>query len=188
MGIKGFNTSGSGKDFENDIAATFQGYADKHVARLAIMPVPTKQVGVRNGMPTLIRNGKAPFDVYGFLSHDATMIGAELKASKRKARLPIVAPQKKGDGVQFHQLDALATLALAGGIARIVWSNGGEIGVLHNSEIIQAWRTYEHALTSELSNRTVPKGAKSIQWEMFKPVQFNLLTSTKTVGPDWLQM
>ncbi len=175
-----------GTSFENLIEATFQAYYDAGIARLMMMPVPSKQVGLKNGMPMFVRTGKAPFDVIGYLMRDASMVGAELKSSVRKNSLPIVAPTKKGDGVQFHQLDALAGLAQCGGVARLVWSNGGEFGVLKDEGILVAWRTYLHAMKSEESGKNVPLGSKSISWDSFVRTDYTNLYGV--VGIDWLML
>lgn len=178
------NSGKSGLDFEKDIEATFDGYAKGHIARMGRMPVPTRIVGTRNGQPILGYAGRPPFDVYGFLVADGRMIGAELKKSQRQPRLPLVHPTSRGDGVLFHQIDALAALAQAGGIARIVWNNGGEVGVLTNAEIITALDIFEHALKSQGSGKDVPRGSKSIAWERFQAVDYTNLWGT--VGIDWL--
>jgi hypothetical protein len=44
--------------------------------------------------------------------------------------VPIVKPDKHASGIAYHQLAALALVARMGGMARIVWDNGGQIGVL----------------------------------------------------------
>lgn len=173
----------SGKEFEKEIIDTLPCYDSAGLARVMMMPVPTKQIGSRSGMPLLVRCGKAPFDLVGYALEDGRMIGAELKASDSKSRLPIVAPAKKGDGVQFHQLDALAGLARAGGIARLVWSNGGEVGVLTNSGIVTAHSTYCHALAADNSGRKAPKGSRSIEWEAFRPA---LTSDNDLIWLDWL--
>jgi len=150
------------------------------------MPRPTRVIGMINNRPNIVLAGKPPFDVYGYLYRDAITVGAELKASKRKTSLPIVAPDKSGDGIQYHQLDALAGLAQCGGIARIIWNNGGEIGVIRNDDIITAWTTYNHAFKSERSGKNVPFGSKSITWDVFKPVDYTAMWGT--VGIDWLML
>ena len=179
-----------GADFERDIAATFKGYADGNIARLAMMPVPMAPTGFKCGSsgkyrPTYSPKGKAPFDVYGYLLHDGRFIGAELKSSKREASLPIVKPGRSDPGIQFHQLDALAAVALAHGIARIVWHNGGDVGILTEDDIVTAWQVYEQALTSERADRDAPQGSKSIKWERFTPVEWTNLHGTP--GIDWLR-
>ena len=173
---------GRGREFEKRIEATFPFYAKAHIARLAAMPLPTRPVGLRDGRPAFTITGKPPFDVYGYLVAGGRMVGAELKSSQRATRLPIVPPGSKGNGLQFHQLDALAGLAQAGGLARVVWDNGGELGVLLGSEIINVWRVYEHVLKSQASGKDVAPGARSIEWDKF--VQPG---STEIAVPvDWL--
>ena len=110
------------------------------------------------------------------------MIGAEIKAtSSRDKSLPIIGPGKKGTGLKYHQLNALAGLAEAGGISRLIWCNEGDIGVLASEDILVAYRVYEQAMQSEASNKDAARGAKSIQWERFKPCNY-----TAIAMPNWL--
>ena len=171
-------------DFENTIAATFRVYAEKRKAVLAMMPVPIKQVGAKGGMPIYVRAGKAPFDVYGWEIGSGRMIGAELKSSGRKKSLPIVAPASRGDGLQYHQLASLAELVADGGHGLVVWDNGGEVGVLRGPALTNAFRTYEHAMKSGVSGRSVKRGSKSIPWGTFEVVEWTVLG--QSVAPDWL--
>jgi penicillin-binding protein-related factor A (putative recombinase) len=172
---------GRGGDFEDLIRQTFRGYSARQIARLDMMPCPTRIVGRSQGRPVMVLAGKPPFDVYGYRLQDGRMIGAELKSSDRKPSLPLVGPGKKGDGLQFHQIDALAGLVQAGGYGFIVWDNGGEIGVLTGSAITTAHRTFEHAWASEEAGKSAPRGSKSIPWDRFATeVTWN------EAGPDWL--
>lgn len=163
-------TKNQGKSFEKLIGETFAIYARNSVANLMFMPVPTRVVGFDGHHPKLVTCGKGPFDVIGYLLSDARMVGAELKSSVRKASLPIVGPGKEGDGLQYHQLEALAFLASAGGEARIVWDNGGEIGVLGNSPILTAKGIYDQSIASEQSGKEVNRGGRSLAWEMFRRI------------------
>ncbi len=177
--------TGRGLQFEDEIEATFEAYDRAHYAQLMRVPVPTKIIGFKDNRPLIVLAGKAPFDVVGFMCHDATMIGAELKDTKLKNSLPVVAPGKHGDGLQYHQLSALASLAEAGGVARLVWRNGGAVGVLRREAILAAYRTYEQARQSELSGKSVPRGAKSIPWERFLQAGDAVLGGLPIV--DWLE-
>lgn len=178
MAISSKDLAGSaGADFERLIETTFQFYDGRNLARLAMMPVPTRQVGSRNGQPILVRTGAAPFDVYGYLVADGRMVGAELKSTVRKVSLPIIGPERTGSGLQFHQLDALANLAQAGGIARLVWCNGGGIGVLADMDLVNIWSIFCDAITSERAGRKAQQNSKSIKWERFETVDKDL---------DWL--
>jgi hypothetical protein len=103
-------------------------------------------------------------------------IGAELKeTAKREQSLSIVAPEKKGSGLQYHQLEGLVNLHRAGGIALLVWSNAGEIGVINGPALEGIKIAYDISLKAEAMKKTVMKGVRSIRWEMFKPVKY---------GPD----
>jgi len=161
-----------GRDFEKLIETSFDGYAAAGLAHLARMPIPTKVAGRRKGMLILVQCGKAPFDIYGYTIAEARFIGAELKAGGRKESMAITNPKVRKGGLQLHQLDALAEVALAGGIARLVWDNGGDFGILTNDDLVLARDTYLHALTSENSGRKPQSGAKSIKWDRFTPVDY----------------
>jgi hypothetical protein len=151
-----------------------------------MMPVPIKQIGARNGVPTYVRAGKAPFDVYGWEIGSGRMIGAELKSSARKQSLPIVAPEGRGDGLQYHQLASLAELVRHNGHGLVVWDNGGETGVLTGPAIVNAFTAYEHAVRTASSGRSVKRGAKSIAWEMFTVVEWAIFG--REPAPDWLRI
>ena len=157
-----------GKTFEKEIESTFGIYAERNVAYLDMMPVPTVIIKTKAGVIS-VPTTKAPFDVYGYWN-DGVFIGAELKSSKRKNSLPIVGPKKKGDGVQYHQLDALYNLAKHRGKSRIVWDNGGEIGVISSNKIVTCYIVYLESLKSELSGKSPKMGARSIPWKEFKKV------------------
>lgn len=169
-----------GSWFEQQIARTFDEYDQRNLARLMLLPVPTRVVRFK-GKTLVVQQKKAsPFDVIGYRVGTGQMIGAELKTSQRKNRLPIVAPGHKGDGIQFHQLEALGLLHEAGGDARVVWDNGGQIGVLAGEDVAVAYRAYLHVLSSEASGRGAKDGAKSLAWEQFAEVD------DTPEGPDWL--
>jgi len=119
----------------------------------------------------VIHTKKAPFDVIGYKNRDATIIGAELKESKWKTSLSIVGPGAKGDGLQYHQLLALAELAFVGGTARLLWSNDGNIGAVRDMALVEILKTYQSALNAKRSGRRPQKGAMSIRWEAFKAVR-----------------
>lgn len=175
-----------GGRFEAEIGRSFEFYAKKKIAYCEFMPIPTVPIHLKwDNRPVRILSGKAPFDVYGLVANDGRFIGAELKDSQRKNSLAIIAPDKTGSGVQFHQLDALVNVARNGGIARIVWSNAGEVGILTGPKIIQAWQIYTQALTSERSGKDVARGTKSISWEQFITIDYT--TELGGICLDWLR-
>lgn len=174
---------GRGKDFEKEIELSFPVYSDRNVACLDFMPVPTIIIKKGNGVVAIPKR-KAPFDVYGFWCADGTFVGAELKASQRKERLPIVGPNKKGDGLQFHQLDALYNLAKHNGMARLLWCNGGQIGVIGSNKLMYYYLTFVQAMKSEISGRA-SSGDKSIPWESFTEVKLEQWNGQPYY--DWLR-
>ena len=157
-------------EFEKFIETTFEPYAEQGLASCMMMPVPNKVIRLKGKPPMIIHTKKAPFDVIGYLHRDGTMVGAELKQSKHKPSISIVAPDAKGDGVQYHQLLALAELAYCGGIARLLWSNDGNIGVIRGKDLVEILKTYQTALHSKRSGRRPKRGAMSIPWDRFSPV------------------
>lgn len=188
MGMaRNISLAGRGSDFEKSIGKGLKAYAAAGVAQMDFMPVPTAPAGVRSksGAQLRVLKGKAPFDVYGFtLDGDAHFVGCELKDSKREARLPLVGMGKKGNGVQFHQMSALASVAKNRGIARLVWCNGGEVGVLDNTGILQVWEIFLDADASTQSGRTPARGSKSIAWERFTPTKIKVFHGEPI--EDWL--
>jgi hypothetical protein len=175
--------------FENEVGLSFPAYRILNIACLAFMPVPTvpSKARARNGMPYRVLSGKGPFDVYGYTCHDARFVGAEIKMSrKRRTSLPIIGPHQHGSGLQYHQLDALANLAENNGVARIVWSNCGEVGILHSRHINNALKTYEHAMKSLASHKTPPSGSRSILWDLFEPVDMTIQDGQAYL--DWLKL
>ena len=175
-----------GSHFEREIAKGFDGYEHGGIACLSMMPVPTA-IGHKNGKTFAVRTKKAPFDVYGFTIGDGLFIGAELKStSKHKASMHLCVPGQDAAGIEFHQLDCLQKVACAGGIARVVWDNGGAFGVIGNDVIVDAWVTLLHAIKSEASGKDAQLGSKSISWDLFEEVDYTNLHGV--VGIDWLRL
>jgi hypothetical protein len=175
-------------DLETHIAATFPLYLANGIAQLMALPVPMVCVGSHptRHFPIFTPKGKAPFDVAGWtLGYDSggVFIGVELKQSQRKESLAIVAPGRDGAGVEYHQLVSLYELHEAGGVARLVWENGGELRVLKGRAIVNAYLTYEEARKVEARGHDPARGAKSIPWDKFEPVGLDQRT-----GQDWLAL
>jgi len=160
--------------FERDIETTFQPYRDANIAGLIFLHPPMRAAGMMGRVPCFIQSGKAPFDVAGIYYDKAgTSIGAELKQTKdHEASLPIVHPKKKGDGLQYHQMSALVDVHKAGGVALVLWNNGGEIGVLTGQDIHLAKVQYDVSMKAEDSGKTPAKGSRSIPWGRFKLVKY----------------
>lgn len=162
--------------FEKEIGNTFQAYRDAKQAGLVFLHPPMRIAGMLGRVPCFIQAGKAPFDVAGmFYDGDGTAIGVELKETKdHETSLSIVGPGKKGSGLQYHQLEALVSVHQGGGVALVVWSNGGEVGVLSGEGILLAWMQYNTSLKAEAQRKTPAKGSRSILWGHFKPVKNGL--------------
>jgi len=151
-----------GRAFESELEATFDSIRIKEdVAIIAAMPVPTAP-SFAGGRSVRVLKGKAPFDYYGMFK-GGRFLGMEAKAtSKVKKSLAIVGPMRRGSGLQWHQLESLATVARNDGVARIVWCNGGLIMNMGNRGILLAHEVYNAAVESD--NK---EGRKSIPRDLF---------------------
>lgn len=159
--------------FEKEIGETFQTYRDAGVCHLFFLHPPMRIAGMYGRVPCYIQSGKAPYDVGGFFyDKGGTSIAAELKETKdHEHSLSIVGPEKKGSGLQYHQLEGLVDAHSAGGIAMVLWSNGGEIGRLDGDAIVLAKLQYDTSLKAEQARKGFAKGSRSIPWGLFKPVK-----------------
>jgi hypothetical protein len=106
-------------------------------------------------------------------------------SNKLETSLPIVEPDAHASGIVYHQLAAL--VARLGGIARIVWDNGGEIGILGNDTIMAAHAIYEASLQSEMRGKGKGvNGARSIRWAGFQTVDYANIGGVVCI--DWLKV
>lgn len=181
----------AGDDFERVIEGTFDAYRDAELAVLDFYPVPMRPTGIRDPkthQPLYAPQKGSPCDVMGFCMYDGRIVVAELKStSKHEPSLPIILPTRKssGHGVMWHQLCMLRNVAVSGGISRLVWSNGGEVGVLREKAIVNLWARSNTALRQERragTGRTVrtvkaPPGLKSVKWLEFEEVTHEQLGS-----------
>lgn len=125
------------------------------------------------------KDGKAPYDVAGYYydtgmitDRRALAIGVELKeTTEHENRLPIVGPGKDGNGIQYHQLEGLLDLHNAGGVALLLYNNGGQIGRLNGEQLAVVKQNYDASLAAEQAKKEVAKGSRSIPWAMFKPIE-----------------
>jgi hypothetical protein len=159
-------------EFEKQIGATFQKYRDKKIAHLYFLFPPMRIAGLHGHIPCYVPTGKAPYDAAGFFYDNCgSSIGVELKQTKEhEGRLPLVAPKAKGNGLQYHQLDALVTMYKSGGTALLLYNNGGEVGRLSGSSLEAVKLAYDASLKAEAANKEVAKGSRSIAWGMFEKV------------------
>lgn len=171
-----------GKEFEKLIGKTFQAYRDAKVAHLVFMHPPMRPAFFHGGVPCFIQSGKAPYDVIGFYyDGTATSIGAELKETKEhESSLPIVGEDKKGNGLQQHQLEGLVNLHEQGGAAFLVWENAGEVGILRGERLSVVNQAFQTARRVEKFGKTPTKGSKSIPWGWFEQIKQGVN------GPLWL--
>jgi penicillin-binding protein-related factor A (putative recombinase) len=142
----------NGKKFERELEYTFESMCrSEGVAFLAGMAVPTAPT-MHAGRHLRVLSGTAPFDYYGQM-RTGIFIGMEAKHNdKVKQSLPIIGPKKKGSGLQYHQLESLSVVASNGGIARIVWDNGGLVMSLGNQAILAVQESY-----NEGGRKSIPR-------------------------------
>lgn len=164
-----------GADFEKEVEAHFPLIRKRTGAFLYRLYPPTRGAGMRGTMPVFVIVGRAVYDVAGWMriDHDgpagvAQSVGIELKASKqRHSSLPIVGEDGHGSGIQAHQLEALAALHRDGGIARILWNNGGVIGIMYGETIQKVFYDYGVSLAVERLGKKPALGSRSIKWGLF---------------------
>jgi len=158
-------------EFENDVQEGFVAIREKTGAWLHWVNPPVTPCGVRGNMPIFAMTGTALYDLAGWTHQDFATpqsIGVELKqSSKYKASLPIIGPNKKGSGLQYHQLEGLAAMHREGHIAGLLWSNGGAIGVAKGEVLASAFYDYEVSRIAEEAGQRPTKGARSIRWDKF---------------------
>lgn len=171
--------------FEKDFEDKFPAIRKKTGAFLYRLYPPTKIGGMRGTMPCWIQTGRALFDVAGWLPTPLQTldgkkvkanlaIGIELKETKDvHSSLRIVGDDGSGSGLQAHQLEALAAVHRDGGIARVLWNNGGVVAVLDGEEIAQAHFTYGVSVQAEKMRKKPALGSRSIPWSLFRRVEFD---------------
>jgi len=146
----------NGKRFEKELDHTFDSLMrSEGVAFLARMSEPTAPMCI-HGRHARVLCGQAPYDFFGMLKGGKHIAMEAKHNDKRKASLPIIGEKRKGSGLQWHQLQALATVAEHGGIARIVWDNGGVVMAIGNDKIMAVQRMYKDG------------GRKSIPADLFE--------------------
>lgn len=177
--------SSRGGEFEKTCELSFDAYEKMGLASIDFMPVPTKVIGYGPTGPKLVFNGKAPFDAYGYLKRGARMIGAEFKLTNSPEVSISICQDTGAAGIAYHQLDALAKLADCEGIARIVWNNGGQIGVLKEDGIIRAYNAYNAAIIAKQRGNDVKLGSKSVRWTEFEVIEPEVIASVACY--DWLR-
>lgn len=159
--------------FEKRIGETLQAYRDARVANIIFIHPPMRPVGMMGHVPCFVQSGKAPFDMAGiYYDGTGTGIGVELKeSSAHENMLSIVGPDKKGSGIQYHQLAGLVDVHTAGGVALLLWDNGGEVGILDGEQLHLTKVQYDASLKAEAGKKTPARGSRSILWGRFDLVK-----------------
>lgn len=168
----------SGRDFEKQFEAMFPIIRKKTGAFLHRLYPPVRGAGMRGTMPVFVIVGRATYDVGGWqplpvLFREGTKlaqaIGIELKANKqRHSSMPIIGKDGHGSGLQAHQLESLAALHRDGGVARVLWNNGGVIGVLEGPMIAKTFYDYGVSVEVEKLGKKPAFGSRSVRWDAFR--------------------
>jgi hypothetical protein len=135
---------------------------------------PVTPIGLKGKMPIFAMTGSALFDLGGWTNGNRAakaFIGVELKETRQHhPSLPIIRRDRKGSGLQHHQIEALAGLHRDGHIAGLLWSNGGIVGWCDGEVLAAAYYEFEVSLAAEDMGKAPKKGARSISWQKFSPV------------------
>jgi penicillin-binding protein-related factor A (putative recombinase) len=175
----------AGSQFEKMVDASLDGYFAAGIAEINRLPVPMVPSGIRgsHNEPLFRPSGTSPYDLYGYtiqseigLWSHGTVIAAELKCTSNRETSISISDQ----GLRTHQLASLARVARSGGIARLVWDNCGEYGVLDEEAIIVADQLYHDSLTM----KTPTLGTRSIKWSLFTPATLKVVGGMAIL--DWL--
>lgn len=158
--------------FERQIEKSFAEYKSSRIACLMFLYPKMRMAGHLKNTPAFVQVAKSPYDISGYYYETGRYIACELKESSgRETSLPMIAPGKRGTGLQYHQLEALVDVHDAGGLACLVWNNGGEIGYLDGSRLKAAKSALDTSIEAErlgLPNAT--RGQRSILWGNFQLV------------------
>jgi hypothetical protein len=174
-------------DFEKDFQSRFPAIREhkRCMAYLFFLHPPMQCVGTKGTMPIWVQTGRAMYDVSGWMPRVITnsagydekiaqAIGIELKSTKqRHPSLRIIGSDGDGSGMQAHQLEALAAMHRDGGIARILWNNGGIVGVMDGEEIAACFHAYRVSVEVERLKKTPARGARSVPWSLFRAIDLN---------------
>lgn len=180
-------------EFEKRVESKFSLIRQRSKAFLFWLFPPTRCVGMRGTCPVHVIVGRALFDIAGWIptsgdffgeaeavpplpsdQRAAITVGIEVKENGDwHTSMRIIAEDGSGSGLQAHQLEALAAVHRDGGIARVLWSNGGQIGVLGGEEIAAAWFNYGVSVQAEKMRKEPAKGSRSIPWSLFTVIDFD---------------
>ena len=161
-------------DFEDFVQRGFAAIREKTGAWLYWVNPPMVPTRFAGKCPLYAPTGSALYDIGGWTGPTAVpqAIGFELKATgKFEKTLPIIAPGKKGGGLQYHQLEALAAMHRDGHMAGLLWNNAGIVGYCVGETLAAAFYDYEVSRASEEMNKKVQRGVRSLSWGKFTTVQ-----------------
>jgi len=196
--FRGAANADSGAKYETRLSRAHEVYAKSGLASIRRLPVPTAPIpgkyihiidramgpGRAHTLRSLVsRQGYDYMGVFGpnagpdfqLDRYHGRAIAMEAKrTSEKSTSLPIIADDKKGSGLQFHQLDALATDYRDFGVVSVLcWQNGDQGMVLLPDKIL------------ETHTRFMSGGRKSIPVAEFVPYDVVTYPSHGDIE-DWL--
>lgn len=162
-------------NFEKVMEKSFDEYLSSNTAFLQFLFPKMRMAGFLGKSPAFVQTEKAPYDVDGYYLDGGLHIACEIKeTAEHHHALSIIAPQKRGSGLQYHQLEALVRAHKAKAVAVVIWNNGGDIGLLDGSRLASAKRAFDESLKAEKQGYpNALKGSRSILWGNFKPLKTN---------------
>lgn len=160
---------------EKMIEKSFDEYQSVGIARLMILFPKMRPAGKLGKMPAYVPVAKAPYDVAGYYYNTARFIAAEIKENQEHASsMPIIHPDKKGTGLQYHQLAALVEAHENGAYVTVLWDNGGEWLQIDGIRLKQAKSAYDLSMKAEEKGMPNAKGVRSIPAGHFSPIKLSI--------------
>lgn len=162
--------------FEKLIERSFVEYSTAKLAVLKFVYPKMRMTGEYIGKaPAFLQVGKGPYDLDGYYTGTGRYIACELKENgERHASMRIIPPDKKGTGLQYHQLQALVEAHEGKAFVCVLWDNAGEIGILDGTRLVAAKAAMDTSLKAqEKGFPDAARGSRSIPWGSFSPVKLN---------------
>lgn len=162
-------------EFEKVMEKSFAEYTTSKTAYLQFLYPKMRMAGYIGKAPGFVQCAKAPYDIDGYyMDGSARHIACEVKENAdHHASLKIIMPEKRGTGLQYHQLEALVRAHESKCLACVVWSNGGEVGYLDGTRLKAAKQSVDASLKAEKMGLPNQKGMRSILWGNFTAVRIN---------------
>lgn len=161
--------------FEKKVELSFIEYSTAKIAFLQFLFPKMRMAGYIGKSPGFVQVAKAPYDVDGYYIGTGRYIACEIKENAdHHPSMRLIPPDKDGTGLQYHQLSALVAAHDAGGLAVLLWDNGGEVGILDGTRLAAAKSAIDTSIKA--AKEGYPdgvKGLRSVPWGSFQPVKIN---------------